>query len=117
MASQNWRYAIRRRKKPTTQRRTPIKCWQTRYFLPELAMRPIVPKSPSISDRAILYRRSKETGSKLQMPGAFPSVTREPDWQAMAVDHLNVKVDHLKVKARRATFGAQVRAARGLLGW
>jgi len=53
--------------------RTPIKCWQTRYFLPEWAMRPIVPKSPSISDRAILYRRSKEAGSKLQIPGAFPS--------------------------------------------
>ena len=35
----------------------------------------------------------------------------------MALDHLNVKADHLKVKARRATFGAQVRAARGLLGW
>jgi transcriptional regulator with XRE-family HTH domain len=51
------------------------------------------------------------------MLGAFPSVRREPDWQAMAVDHLNVKVDHLKVKARRATFGARVRAARGLLGW
>ena len=35
----------------------------------------------------------------------------------MALDHLNVKADYLKVKARRATFGAQVQAARGLLGW
>ena len=52
----------------------------------------------------------KRLDSKLQMPGAFPSVMREPNWQAMAVDHL-------KVKATRATFGAQVRAARGLLGW
>jgi DNA-binding XRE family transcriptional regulator len=46
----------------------------------------------------------------LQMPGAFPSVTREPDWQAMTLDHL-------KVEATRATLGAQVQAARGLLGW
>ena len=46
----------------------------------------------------------------MQMPGAFPSVTREPDWQAMTLDHL-------KVEATRATLGAQVQAARGLLGW
>jgi transcriptional regulator with XRE-family HTH domain len=46
----------------------------------------------------------------LQMPGAFPSVTREPDWHAMTLDQL-------KVEATRVTLGAQVRAARGLLGW
>ena len=35
---------------------------------------------------------------------------REPDWQAMVIDHL-------KMNAGPATFGAQVQAARGLLGW
>jgi hypothetical protein len=38
------------------------------------------------------------------------SLGREPDWQAMVIDHL-------KMNAGPATFGAQVQAARGLLGW